>query len=167
MWQLHRIAPKVPRDEQFDAIKTMLEQGLIRYAGLSEVTVDDIELANKYFPVATVQNRFNLVDREHESVLDYCTKQDIGFIPWYPLARGELAQNSTLFAKLTAQYDATPGQLALAWILKRSPVMLPIPGTSQISHLEQNVAATNITLSDEDFADLDSEGKASYQQNKA
>ncbi|MFM2482336.1 aldo/keto reductase [Celerinatantimonas sp. YJH-8] len=166
LWQLHRIDPKVPRDEQFDAIKTMLEQGLIRYAGLSEVTLDDIELANKYFPVATVQNRYNLVDREHESVMDYCTEHNIGFIPWYPLARGELAQNSSLFAKLTAQYNATPGQLALAWILKRSPVMLPIPGTSQISHLEQNVAATLITLSDEDFAALDQEGKASYQQSR-
>jgi aryl-alcohol dehydrogenase-like predicted oxidoreductase len=159
LWQLHRIDPKVPRDEQFSAVKSLLSDGIIRFAGLSEVSVEEIEAASKYFKVATVQNRFNLVDRTSEEVLDYCTKQGIGFIPWFPLAAGELTGPGSLLDSLAKKHDATPSQIALAWTLKRSAVMLPIPGTSKVSHLEENVAATNVSLSEEEFAALDREGK--------
>ncbi len=161
LWQLHRVDPKVPRDEQFSAVKSLLADGIIRFAGLSEVSVDDIEAASRYFKVATVQNRFNLVDRTSEAVLDYCTQQGIGFIPWFPLAAGELTGPGSLLDTLARKHGATPSQIALAWTLKRSPVMLPIPGTSKVSHLEENVAAANVSLSDEEFAALDSEGSAS------
>jgi len=160
LWQLHRIDPKVPRDEQFGAIKSLLDEGVIRHAGLSEVSVADIEAASKVFKVASVQNRYNLVDRASEDVLDYCEQQGIGFIPWYPLAAGDLAKSGTLLDSIANRHGATPGQVALAWVLKRSPVMLPIPGTSKVAHLEQNVAAVNIALSEEEFAALDREGRA-------
>ena len=159
LWQLHRIDPKVPRDEQFAAIKSLLADGVIRHAGLSEVTVADIEAAAKVFPVATVQNRYNLVDRGSEDVLAYCEQHGIGFIPWYPLAAGDLAKPGSLLDQIAKRHDAAPSQVALAWILKRSPVMLPIPGTSKVAHLEENVAAVKIVLSDADFAALDQEGK--------
>jgi pyridoxine 4-dehydrogenase len=159
LWQLHRIDPKVPRDEQFGAVKSLLDAGLIRYAGLSEVSVADIKAASKVFKVATVQNRYNLVDRESEDVLDYCAQQGIGFIPWFPLAAGDLAQPGSLLDTIAKRHGAAPSQIALAWTLKRSPVMLPIPGTSKVSHLEENVAAATISLSDEDFAALDREGR--------
>jgi aryl-alcohol dehydrogenase-like predicted oxidoreductase len=159
LWQLHRIDPKVPGAEQFDAIASLLKQGLIRHAGLSEVSVAEIEAASKVFKVATVQNRYNLVDRGSEAVLDYCEKHNIGFIPWYPLAAGDLAKPGSLLNDLAAKHRASPGQIALAWVLKRSPVMLPIPGTSKVKHLEENVAAANITLSDGEFAALDVAGK--------
>jgi aryl-alcohol dehydrogenase-like predicted oxidoreductase len=162
LWQLHRIDPKVPRDEQFGAIKSLLDSGMIAHAGLSEVSIAEIEAAAKVFPVATVQNRYNLVDRTSEDVLDYCTRKGIGFIPWFPLAAGDLAKSGSLLDTLAKKYKATPSQLALAWVLKRSPVMLPIPGTSQVAHLEENVAAANIQLSDEDFASLDRAGKAQF-----
>jgi pyridoxine 4-dehydrogenase len=160
LWQLHRIDPKVPRDEQFGAIKSLLDDGTIRHAGLSEVSVAEIEAASKFFKVATVQNRYNLVDRISEAVLDYCESHGIGFIPWYPLASGGLARPGSLLDKTAKNHNAAPGQIALAWVLKRSPVMLPIPGTSKVSHLEENVAAANIELSEKEFADLDREGKA-------
>jgi aryl-alcohol dehydrogenase-like predicted oxidoreductase len=159
LWQLHRIDSKVPADDQFGAIKLLLDQGIIRHAGLSEVSVADIEAASKVFPVATVQNRYNLVDRESEDVLDYCEERGIGFIPWYPLAAGDLAKPGSLLNTLADRYKATPGQIALAWILRRSPVMLPIPGTSKVAHLEENVAAAEVELSDDDFAALDREGR--------
>jgi aryl-alcohol dehydrogenase-like predicted oxidoreductase len=159
LWQLHRIDPKVPRDEQFGAVKALLDEGVIRHAGLSEVSVAEIEAASKVFPVATVQNRYNLVDRGSEAVLDHCAAKGIGFIPWYPLAAGDLARPGSLLDGMARAHDATPSQIALAWVLKRSPVMLPIPGTSQVSHLEENVAAAAITLSDEEFAALDREGR--------
>ncbi|MDB6105946.1 MAG: putative oxidoreductase, partial [Gammaproteobacteria bacterium] len=159
LWQLHRIDPKVPRDEQFGAIKRLLDSGVIRYAGLSEVSVGDIEAASKVFKVATVQNRYNLVDRTSEAVLDYCTQQKIGFIPWFPLAAGRLASEGSPLDSLAKRHKATPSQVALAWMLKRSPVMLPIPGTSKVAHLEENVAAVGIELSDEDFAALDRAGR--------
>lgn len=155
LWQLHRIDPTVPRDEQFGAIRQLLDDGVIRHAGLSEVSVADIEAASKVFTVATVQNRYNLVDRTSEAVLDYCTSHGIGFIPWYPLAAGSLAGPGTLLDNIANSHHATPGQIALAWLLKRSPVLLPIPGTSSVAHLEQNVAARDIVLSDADFAALD------------
>jgi aryl-alcohol dehydrogenase-like predicted oxidoreductase len=162
LWQLHRIDAKVPRDEQFDAIKSLIKDGLIRHAGLSEVSVDDVKAAAKFFKVATVQNRYNLVDRTSEDVLDYCAQQNIGFIPWFPLAAGDLAKPGSLLDKIAKQHNAAPSQIALAWVLKRSPVMLPIPGTSKVKHLEENIAAVDIRLSDEEFAALDKEGKAAF-----
>ncbi len=164
LWQLHRIDAKVPREEQFDAIKQLLDKGVIRHAGLSEVSIEEIEAAQKYFPVSTVQNRYNLVDRGSEDVLDYCEKNNIGFIPWFPLAAGELARPGSVLDDIAKKHDAAPSQIALAWVLKRSPVMLPIPGTSKVAHLEENVAAAEIELSDEDFAALDREGKTQFKK---
>jgi aryl-alcohol dehydrogenase-like predicted oxidoreductase len=155
LWQLHRIDPKVPRDEQFGVIADMLKEGLIKHAGLSEVNVEEIEAAQKVFPVSTVQNRYNLIDRGSEAVLDHCEAASIGFIPWFPLASGDLAKPGTALDGLVKKTGATPSQIALAWVLKRSPVMLPIPGTSKVSHLEDNVKAASIQLSDEDFQALD------------
>jgi aryl-alcohol dehydrogenase-like predicted oxidoreductase len=160
LWQLHRIDPKVPRDEQFGVIAAMLKEGLIKHAGLSEVNVEEIEAARKIFPVATVQNRYNLVDRGSEAVVNYCEANDIGFIPWYPLAAGDLAKPGTTLDAITHKANATPSQIALAWVLKRSPVMLPIPGTSKVDHLEDNVRAAGIELSDQDFQALDAQAKA-------
>ncbi|HEU0071772.1 MAG TPA: aldo/keto reductase [Alphaproteobacteria bacterium] len=159
LWQLHRIDPRVPAGEQFGAIKQLLDEGLIRHAGLSEVSVADIEAAHKVFPVATVQNRYNLADREHEDVLNHCEKHGIGFIPWYPLAAGDLAKPGGTLDAVAKAHGATPSQVALAWTLKRSPVMLPIPGTSQVAHLEENVAAAAIHLTDEQFAALNKAAK--------
>ncbi|MDR3535466.1 MAG: aldo/keto reductase [Acetobacteraceae bacterium] len=164
LWQLHRIDPKVPRDEQFAAIKSLLDDGIIRHAGLSEVSIAEIEAARKVFPVATVQNRYNLIDRTSEAVLNYCEKEGIGFLPWFPLAAGDLAKPGSLLDSIAKAHHAVPSQIALAWVLKRSPVLLPIPGTSQVSHLEQNVAAVNITLSDGEFSALDQEGRTAFQK---
>jgi aryl-alcohol dehydrogenase-like predicted oxidoreductase len=165
LWQLHRIDPNVPRAEQFDAIKSLTDEGVIRHAGLSEVSVADIEAARKVFKVATVQNRYNLVDRTSEGVLDYCARNGIGFIPWFPLAAGDLAKPGSLLDTLAKRHRAAPSQIALAWVLKRSQVMLPIPGTSKVSHLEENLSAVIITLSDDEFAALDREGKAHFKAN--
>jgi pyridoxine 4-dehydrogenase len=155
LWQLHRIDPHVPAAEQFGAVRQLLDTGIIRHAGLSNVSVADIEAASKVFKVATVQNRYNLDDRSSEDVLDHCEKNGIGFIPWYPLGSGSLAKSQSTLAAVAKRYSATNGQIALAWLLKRSPVMLPIPGTSKVKHLEENVAAAAIALSDADFTDLD------------
>ena len=155
LWQLHRIDPKAPADEQFDAIRALIDRGVVRCAGLSEVSVAEIEAASKYFPVATVQNRYNLADRASEAVLDYCEDKRIGFIPWFPLNAGELARPGSALDAIARRYRATPGQIALAWLLKRSPVMLPIPGTGKVAHLEENVGAAAISLTDEEFATLD------------
>jgi pyridoxine 4-dehydrogenase len=160
LWQLHSIDPKVPRAEQFAAIRQLLDRKIIRYAGLSNASVGDIEAASKVFPVATVQNRYNLVDRGSEDVLDHCEKHGIGFIPWFPLGAGGLARSKVTLAAVAQRYGASTGQIALAWLLKRSPVMLPIPGTSKVKHLEENVAAADIELSDADFAELDRAGRA-------
>jgi pyridoxine 4-dehydrogenase len=157
---LHRIDSKVPREEQFAAIRSMLDDGIIRHAGLSEISVADIKAASKVFEVATVQNRYNLVDRGSEDVLDYCEAHDIGFVPWFPLAAGNLAKPGSILDAIAKAHGAAPSQIALAWVLKRSPVMLPIPGTSKVAHLEENDAAVNIHLSDEDFARLDCAGRA-------
>ncbi len=160
LWQLHRIDPKVPREEQFGVIGEMLKEGLIAHAGLSEVSVEEIEAARKVFPVATVQNRYNLVDRGSEAVLGYCETNGIGFIPWYPLAAGDLAKPGGTLDTIARKLGAAPSQVALAWVLKRSPVMLPIPGTGNLSHLQENVAAAAIALSDEDFRALDAQARA-------
>ncbi len=154
LWQLHRIDPKVPQDEQFGAIAEFLQEGLIAHAGLSQVSIEEIEAARQVFPVATVQNRYNLTDRADEAVLDYCEREGIGFIPWYPLASGDLAKPGGLVDNIAKAHNAKPGQVALAWMLKRSPVMLPIPGTSQVSHLEENIAAAQLELSDDEFQQL-------------
>jgi aryl-alcohol dehydrogenase-like predicted oxidoreductase len=162
LWQLHRIDPNVPAHEQFAAIKTLLDEGVIRHAGLSEVSVGEIKEASKFFKVATVQNRYNIVDRTHEAVLDYCGEQNIGFIPFFPLAAGDLTKAHTALEHVAKKHDATPGQIALAWLLKRSPVMLPIPGTSKVKHLEENTAAANIALSHEEYETLNKAGKHAH-----
>jgi pyridoxine 4-dehydrogenase len=155
LWQLHRIDPKFSALSQFEAVKALLDEGTIRYAGLSEVSVADIVAASKVFPVATVQNLYNVADRRHESVLAHCEHHGIGFIPWFPLGAGELTRPGSMLDSVAHKYGATTGQIALTWLLRRSPVMLPIPGTSKVEHLEENVAALNIELSAEDFASLD------------
>ena len=155
LWQLHRIDAKVPAREQFETIVELQKEGIIRHAGLSQVSVAEIKEAQKYFKVTTVQNLYNFANRESEDVLDYCEQQGIGFIPWFPLAGGDLVEGHAEAKAIVAKHNATPSQIALAWLLKRSPVMLPIPGTGKVKHLEDNVAAAAITLSDEDFATLD------------
>jgi pyridoxine 4-dehydrogenase len=159
LWQLHRIDPAVPAADQFGAVRKLLDDGIIRHAGLSEVSVADIEAASKVFKVATVQNRYNLVDRDSEEVLDYCERHGIGFIPWFPLAAGNLARPGSVLDDIATKHGVGPGQIALAWVLKRSPIMLPIPGTSKVKHLEENVAAADIVLSDDDFVALDRAGR--------
>ncbi len=155
LWQLHRIDSKVPRDEQFDAVRRLLDDGVIRHAGLSEVSVEQIEAASKVFPVATVQNRYNFADRGSEAVLKYCEAHGIGFIPWYPLAAGDLAREGSALDAIARAHGATPSQIAVAWLLQRSPVIIPIPGTSKVAHLEENMKAGAIELTPEEFDRLD------------
>ena len=164
LWQLHRIDSKVPRDEQFGVIREMREAGLIRHVGLSNTSIEEVAAAERFFPVATVQNRYNLVDRTSEAVLDRCAEKGVGFIPWFPLAAGDLAKPGSVLADMASKRQATPSQVALAWMLKRSPVMLPIPGTSQVKHLEENVAAAAIQLSDAEFRTLDEQGRKAGQR---
>jgi aryl-alcohol dehydrogenase-like predicted oxidoreductase len=159
LWQLHRIDPKTPRDEQFGVIMEMQKEGMIRHVGLSEVSVEDIEAAKKYFKVVTVQNEYNLVTRKSEAVLDHCEKHNIGFIPWFPLAAGELSKPGSILTEIAKRLGAAPSQVALAWVLKRSKVMLPIPGTGKAKHLRENVEAAKIRLSDEDFGALDRQAR--------
>ncbi|MBC7768313.1 MAG: aldo/keto reductase [Phycisphaerales bacterium] len=159
LWQLHRIDSKVPANEQFDAVKSLIDQGVIRHAGLSEVSVVQIEAASKVFPVATVQNLYNLASRQSEDVLTYCEANNIAFIPWYPLAAGDLAKSGGVLDTIAKAKGAAPSQIALAWVLKRSPVMLPIPGTGKVKHLEENTGAAAIELSDEEFAALEKAGR--------
>jgi aryl-alcohol dehydrogenase-like predicted oxidoreductase len=158
LWQLHRIDPKVPRDEQFEAVRLLLDDGVIAYAGLSEVSVEDIEAATKVFPVATVQNRYNFADRGSEDVLKYCEQHGIGFIPWFPLAAGEHTREGSALDAIAKAHGATPSQIAVAWLLQRSPVIIPIPGTSQVAHLEENVKAGEIELTAQEFDTLDRVG---------
>ena len=160
LWQLHRIDPKVPRQEQFEVIREMQQEGLIRHAGLSEVSVEDIEAASKVFKVVTVQNRYNLIDRGSEAVLDHCAANGIGFIPWFPLAAGDLARPGSTLDTIARKAGASTSQVALAWVLKRSPVMLPIPGTGKLAHLEENVAGAHVHLSDAEFEALDAQARA-------
>lgn len=155
LWQLHRVDEKVPQDEQFGVIRDMQNEGLIRHVGLSEVNVGQIEAASKFFKVATVQNLYNLGNRQSEAVVDYADKHNIGFIPWFPLAAGELAKEGSVLSKIAKKLDATDGQVALAWLLKRSPVILPIPGTGSPDHLEENVKGAALKLSQEDFEALE------------
>jgi pyridoxine 4-dehydrogenase len=151
LFQLHRIDPKVPADEQFGLLRDLQREGKVRYVGLSEVKVSDIEAAERIVPIATVQNRYNLVDRQSEDVLEYCARRGLGFIPWFPVGAGQLAEVGSVVAKIAEAMGATSSQVAIAWLLRRSPVMLPIPGTSSVAHLEENCAAAAVRLSDEDF----------------
>jgi aryl-alcohol dehydrogenase-like predicted oxidoreductase len=144
--QLHRVDPKVPADEQYGLLAELVAEGKVRHVGLSEVTVDQIEAARQVVPVTTVQNRYNLAERDAEPVLDHCAAHGIGFIPWYPLLTGRLAEPGGPLAAAAARHGATPAQVALAWLLARAPVMLPIPGTSRVAHLEENVAAAGLAL---------------------
>ncbi|MGH1569593.1 aldo/keto reductase [Methylobacterium sp. P31] len=167
LWQLHRIGPDCAREVQFEAIAKMREEGLIRHVGLSEVSVDDIASAQRFFPVATVQNQYNLVDRTSEAVLDHCERNGIGFIPWAPLARGALAREGSALAGIAAQHGVGEGAIALAWLLKRSPVMLPIPGTGDPAHLEDNMKGARVTLDAAAFERLDRQGREAWKQASA
>jgi pyridoxine 4-dehydrogenase len=155
LFQLHRIDPKVPLEDQVGELAKLQEEGKIRYIGLSEVTVDQLRSAAEVATIATVQNLYNLAERSAEELLDYSAANGIGFIPWFPLATGELAKPGGPLAALAAKKGATPSQLALAWLLRRSPAMLPIPGTSSVTHLEDNVAAAGIALSEGEYAALE------------
>jgi len=154
LYQLHRIDSSVPVEEQLGTLAELREEGKIQHVGLSEIGVEEIERAREIVPIATVQNRYSLTDRGSEDVLDFCEREGIGFIPWFPLATGDLARPGGPLDEIAARHDVTPGQVALAWLLARSPVMLPIPGTSSVEHLEENVAAVELRLSDEELATL-------------
>jgi pyridoxine 4-dehydrogenase len=155
LFQLHRIDPKVPLEDQVGELAKLQKEGKIGFIGLSEVTVDQLRAAQAIAPIATVQNLYNLANRSAEELLDYSAANGIGFIPWFPLATGELAQPGGRLAELAAKHGASPSQLALAWLLHRSPAVLPIPGTSSVSHLEDNVAAAGIALSESEYASLE------------
>jgi aryl-alcohol dehydrogenase-like predicted oxidoreductase len=155
LWQLHRIDPRTDAGEQFREMKALQDDGLVRHLGLSEVSVDEIKAAQEVFEVTTVQNLYNLTNRQSEDVLQYCEEQGIGFIPWFPLAAGELAKPGGVVDEIARSHDATAGQVALAWLLAKSPVMLPIPGTGSVEHLEENVAAAGLTLAGDELAALD------------
>jgi aryl-alcohol dehydrogenase-like predicted oxidoreductase len=154
LFQLHRIDPDEDRDAQFAELRRLQDEGHVRHLGLSEVSVEEIKAAQEHFRVATVQNLYNLTNRQSEDVLDYCAEQDIGFIPWFPLAAGKLAEPGGPVAEIASAHDATTGQVALAWLLARSPVMLPIPGTGSVEHLEENVAAAELALSSDELEAL-------------
>jgi aryl-alcohol dehydrogenase-like predicted oxidoreductase len=155
LYQLHRIDARTDRAEQFGELKALQDEGIVRHLGLSEVSVEDIKEAQEVFEVVTVQNLYNLGNRQSEDVLAYCEQQGIGFIPWFPLAAGKLAQPGGAVDEIARAHEATAGQVALAWLLAKSPVMLPIPGTGSVEHLEENVAAAQLQLSDDERATLD------------
>jgi aryl-alcohol dehydrogenase-like predicted oxidoreductase len=154
LFQLHRIDPAVPADDQFELLAELHSEGKIQSVGLSEVTVAEIEAARAIVPIATVQNQYNLVDRKSEDVLEYCEREGIGFIPWFPIAGGALAEPGGPVDAIAKDTGATPAQIALAWLLARSPVILPIPGTSSVPHVEENCAAALVQLSPEQVASL-------------
>jgi aryl-alcohol dehydrogenase-like predicted oxidoreductase len=152
--QLHRIDPKVDREEQFTVLRDLQKEGKVKALGLSQVSVEELEEAGKYFTVSTVQNRYNLTDRSSEDVLEYAEENGIGFIPWAPIAAGELARPGGPLDAAAKRLGATTSQVALAWLLRRSPVMMPIPGTGSIKHLEENLAAAGVVVDDATFAEL-------------
>jgi pyridoxine 4-dehydrogenase len=158
LFQLHRIDSKFPAEDQIGELVALQQEGKIRHIGLSEVTVEDLEAAQKVATIVSVQNMYNVTVRTAEPLLDACDAQGIGFIPWFPLAAGPLAAPGGPLQRIADDHDATPSQLALAWLLKRSPVMLPIPGTSKVAHLEENVAAAEIQLSNDEFETLSKAG---------
>ena len=155
LFQLHRIDPRVALEDQIGALLDLQREGKIRHIGLSEVNVQQIEAVRRMATVVSVQHRYNLVDRNSEDVLEYCTREGLGFIPWFPLATGSLAKPGGPLALAAAKIGALPSQLAIAWLLRRSPVMLPIPGTSRVKHLEENVAAASLKLDEDDWRDLE------------
>jgi pyridoxine 4-dehydrogenase len=157
LFQLHRIDPKVPLEDQVGELKKLQDEGKIHHIGLSEVGIDELKAAQKVADIATVQNQYNLTNRDAEDLLDYCTENNIGFIPWFPLATGELSKDGGPLDEIAKRTGHSASQLALAWLLKRSPAILPIPGTSSIEHLTENAEGAGIELSDEDF---DAIGKA-------
>ena len=159
LYQLHRIDPKVPAEESLGALKDLQTAGKIRHIGLSEVSVEELEHAQAIVPIVSVQNLYNLSERKSETLLDYCTEKSIGFIPWFPVAGGDLVKPGGVLDQSAKTHGATVAQLALAWLLKRSPVMLPIPGTSSVAHLEENVAASSLTLTDDEFDSLSALGR--------
>ncbi|MCS5497403.1 aldo/keto reductase [Cnuibacter physcomitrellae] len=152
--QLHRIDPKVPVEETVGELKALQDEGKVRHIGLSEVSVEEIERARAVADIVSVQNLYNLTNRKSEDVLDYAAENGIAFIPWFPLATGELSGPGSVLSSIAAEHGSTPSQLALAWLLRRSPVILPIPGTKSVEHLEENVAGAAITLTDEEFERL-------------
>ena len=154
LFQLHRIDPKFPMEDQIGELKNLQDEGKIGAIGLSQVSVDELELAGKITEIATVQNMYNLTTRDDEDVLDYATEHGIGFIPWFPIANGTLARPGGPVDEIAKAVDATPSQIALAWLLARSPVMIPIPGTSSVSHVEENIAAAEVRLSAAQVAEL-------------
>ncbi|WP_051400070.1 aldo/keto reductase [Haloechinothrix halophila] len=158
LYQLHRVDPEVPLADQVGALKELKDAGKIRHIGLSEVDAQQIKEASVVTEIASVQNLFNLTDRHHEDVVDAATDMGIAFIPWFPIATGELAQPGSVLETAAREHDATPAQLALAWLLRRSPVMLPIPGTKSVTHLEENIAAADLDLTDDEFASLSALG---------
>ncbi|HEY0162519.1 MAG TPA: aldo/keto reductase [Edaphobacter sp.] len=159
LWQLHRIDPKVPVEESLGIIKTLQEQGKIRHVGLSEVKPHEIEQARKVIDIVSVQNLYNLSDRKHEDVVEYCEQNNIAFIPWFPVAAGKLAQPGGVLDTAAKRHNATVSQLSIAWLLHRSPVMLPIPGTSSVAHLEENIGAAGVELSAEEWAEIEEAAK--------
>ncbi|MDH6573768.1 pyridoxine 4-dehydrogenase [Streptomyces sp. SAI-117] len=155
LFQLHRVDPKVPLEDQVGELKNLQDEGKIVAIGLSQVTVDQIEQARRIADIVTVQNRYNLTDRSSADVLDYCTRHGIGFIPWAPVAAGQLARPGGPVDRIAAAHDSTPSNVALAWLLERSEVMLPIPGTSKVAHLEENLASSQLSLTETELAELD------------
>jgi pyridoxine 4-dehydrogenase len=162
LYQLHRIDPKVPAEEQLGTLKHLQEEGKIKHIGLSEVSVRQIQHARTIVPIVSVQNRYSITDRGSEDVLKYCEKEKIGFIPWFPLAAGRVSGAESPVSRLAARWKVTPSQLALAWLLARSPFMLPIPGTSRVEHLEENVAAAELKIDANKWQELDRMARASY-----
>jgi aryl-alcohol dehydrogenase-like predicted oxidoreductase len=158
LFQLHRIDPKVPVEDQIGTLVELQKEGKVRHLGLSEVTVPEIQRVREMAEIATVQNLYNLSDRHSEAVLKYCTQENIGFIPWFPLATGSLTKEGGPLSSAAKRLQATPGQLALAWLLKKSPVMLPIPGTSKVAHLESNAEAALLKMDEELFRELERGG---------
>jgi pyridoxine 4-dehydrogenase len=160
LWQLHRIDPKVPVEESLGVIAKLQKEGKIRHVGLSEVKPHEIKQARKVVEIVSVQNQYNIGDRKHDDVVDYCTKENIAFIPWFPVAAGKLARAGGPLDAAAKKHGVTVGQLSLAWLLHLSPVILPIPGTSSVEHLEENVAAGAVKLSDAEWAEIEAAAKA-------
>jgi pyridoxine 4-dehydrogenase len=159
LWQLHRIDPKVPVEESLGVIKKLQQQGKIRHVGLSEVKPHEIDQARKVIEIVSVQNQYNIGDRQHDDVVDYCTKHKLAFIPWFPVAAGKLAKPGGKLDAAAKRHGATVSQLSLAWLLHRSPVILPIPGTSSVKHLEENIAAADVTLTAAEWKEIENSAK--------
>ncbi|RRA47749.1 aldo/keto reductase [Acidipila sp. EB88] len=159
LWQLHRIDEKVPVEQSLEPIVKLQKEGKIRHIGLSEVKPKEIEQVLKFVKVVSVQNQYNIGDRQHEDTLEFCEKHNIAFIPWYPVASGKLAKEGGPLDKAAKRHDASVSQLALAWLLHRSPVILPIPGTSSVKHLDENTAAASLKLAPEEWSEIEAEVK--------